>query len=107
MEKPPGFEKALSEFKECSHDYLSDKPIAWGFELLGAASPAEMEALRAYGELRYSSGKWYLVTHQLTRDEAVAAYGPVGAEISCKGATNCSVAFGDTKLVTDTLCTRT
>jgi hypothetical protein len=104
MKTPPGFERALSEFKACAHDGPSGEPTAWGFEVIVPLSEARMASLGQHGDLRYSCGRWFLITKQLSRVDAIAEYGPVSAEIHCHGANVCSVTFGQTRFVSDSLC---
>jgi hypothetical protein len=104
MNKPLGFESALSEFKACDQNLASGEPTAWGFEIIGKLSEEQLARLKEFGELQYSCGRWYLVTHHLTREEAEQKYGAVTLEIHCVDQSICSVRFGDTPFVSTTLC---
>ena len=104
MTKPAGFESALSDFKACDENMASGEPTAWGFEVVGKLSEEQFNRLKQLGDMQYSCGRWFLVTHHLTREEAAEKYGAVTSEIHCVDKSVCSVTFGQTPFISHSLC---
>lgn len=78
--RPPGYETDLSEYKPCLFDSCCGEPVAWGFEIVRRLGEDRFEALRQFGSLQYGDSKWFLITRELTRAEAIDNYGPITAE---------------------------
>lgn len=81
-EKPAGYEDVLSDYGPVLHDGCCGEPIAWGFNIRQHLGD-RFGALGKYGTLecvkRFPS-QWALVVHTLTREEAIAKYGPITDE---------------------------
>lgn len=94
--KPMGYDAELTSFKDCIFDAHSGEPIGWGFEIRKHVGEPRFNALRQFGELSYAGGKWFLITHWLTRQEAEQKYGPVTNEVFGPKGGFKTVTFGST-----------
>lgn len=96
---PEKFHAALGEFGVQGKDD-NGTPVAWGFPILEKLGEELWAELGNYGKLTYfrlrGGGQWALVTKSLTREEAIAEFGPVTDETyGPKGGWK-SVTFGTT-----------
>jgi hypothetical protein len=92
MEPPEGFADYLGGFEAVTQDALSGETVAWGFPIQRRISPTRWQELRRHGELVYvgespgmfqsspGTPTWVLVCRTLTREVAMAIYGPVTHE---------------------------
>ena len=82
--KPIGYERDLGEYGPQFYDSNGGKPIKWGFRILYRLGEERFQALKGYGALEYAPGRypfvWYLITKQLTYQDAIEEYGAVTAE---------------------------
>ena len=92
---PPGYDDDLSEHKACLFDSYCGEPLAWGFELRRRLGDSRFDALSQYGKLECSYPRWFLITRELTREEAVAKYGEVTNEVFGPRGGWKSVTFGN------------
>lgn len=102
--KPVGYEPYLSDYSICLYDSSCGEPVAWGFKITQHLDENRFSALSAYGTLECSYPIWFLIVKTLTRDEAIAKYGPVTAEeFGPRGGWR-SVTFGQKRFLSKKLC---
>lgn len=69
---------SLGSYGQVVHDGYCGEPIGWGFPIIKRLPEAQFNGLTKYGALEcLSEGRWVLVTHWLTEEEAVDRYGQV------------------------------
>ena len=80
--KPKGYEDDLGPFGPVFFDACCGEPVGWGFRITRHLSEDRFNALREFGELkcspgRWGKGSWFLIIDRLTPAKAKAKYGEV------------------------------
>jgi hypothetical protein len=98
--KPRGYEAAFGDYGPQFYEHGT--PVLWGFKLLHQVGEAGFLALKAVGAWYYQRRDpppgYYLITKQLTRQEAIAQYGAVTAEEYGAYGSWQATTFGTTRL---------
>jgi hypothetical protein len=97
QDKPKGYENDLGNYALIFKDGICSEPVAWGFKIITHLGQDRFDALREFGQLECDYPAWYLITHHLTREEAIKKYGEItDEEFGPRGGWR-SVTFGTTK----------
>jgi hypothetical protein len=100
MNKPEGFEDCLSSFGPMIYDSYSGETISWGFRITSHIGEERFSSLSKFGGLKCVYPNWFLITRNLTAEEAIHLYGPITEiERGPRGGFK-SVTFGDKKFKT-------
>lgn len=78
------------------NDSLSGEPVAWGWPVVAHMGEVLFEEAKAYGQMVFDHGGWFLIYRFLTRQEAIQKYGAVTAEEHGPRGGWKSVTFGQT-----------
>lgn len=80
--KPEGYEDDLADYGPVLFDGGCGETVAWGFKIRRRLGDDRFGALRSFGTLKCVGphGDWALIVERLTREQAIAKYGPVTNE---------------------------
>ncbi len=97
----------LGTYGACFYDSWCGEPVSWGYEVVKRVdNPEYWKELYNYGDLECSHGsfsRWFLVTKNLTREEAIEKYGEVtDEEYGVRGGFK-SITFGDKRFISKRL----
>ena len=73
--KPEGYEEELSDFGPVIWDSSCGETIGWGFKIVRHMPEERFNYLRRFGSLECCYPNWYLVTRELTFEDAEELYG--------------------------------
>jgi len=87
----------LGEYGEQLFDSWSGKVVAWGYRITDHCGEEIWEELSKYGTLECLYPSWFLITKQLTIQEAIDMYGDITKIIVGKRGGYHAIIFGSTR----------